>query len=109
MGLEDIVRIGIVSDIDAGKRLARVHFPALDVPSDWLMVLQHPQAKLSIQPDGEHDHAVTGSGLSLTAGAVPDHSHPDSTLGFWMPKVGDKVLVLYIPVHEGDGFILGGF
>lgn len=27
----------------------------------------------------------------------------------WMPKVNDKVLTIYIPVFNGDGFILGGF
>lgn len=26
----------------------------------------------------------------------------------WMPKVNDQVLVLYLPVFNGDGFILGG-
>jgi len=25
----------------------------------------------------------------------------------WMPKVDDRVLVLYLPVFDGDGFILG--
>ena len=27
--------------------------------------------------------------------------------GSWMPKVNDMVLVLYLPVFNGDGFILG--
>ena len=30
------------------------------------------------------------------------------TIKPWMPKVNDKVLVLYFPVFNGDGVILGG-
>ena len=29
-------------------------------------------------------------------------------LTYWMPKVNDTVLVLYLPVRDGDGYILGG-
>lgn len=27
--------------------------------------------------------------------------------GSWLPKVNDTVLILYIPVWQGDGYILG--
>lgn len=35
------------------------------------------------------------------------HKH-DLIIKPWMPKVNDQVLVLYLPVFNGDGFILGG-
>ena len=49
----------------------------------------------------------TGGG---TASEFPDHDHlPGSHLTYWMPKVNDRVLCLYLPVFNGDGFVLGGF
>lgn len=26
----------------------------------------------------------------------------------WMPKINDTVLALYLPMQDGDGFVLGG-
>ena len=42
------------------------------------------------------------AGVSKTEG----HAHEGSTT-YWMPAINDRVLVLYIPVFNGDGFILG--
>jgi len=35
------------------------------------------------------------------------HQH-DLTIKPWMPLVNDTVLTLYLPVFNGDGFVLGG-
>ena len=64
-----------------------------------------------IKPDAKHTHEITdtftGGG---TASEFLDHDHlPGSHLTYWMPKVNDRVLCLYLPVFNGDGFVLGGF
>ena len=42
------------------------------------------------------DSGITSHGLYIVqAGAA------------WLPKVNDTVLVIYLPVFNGDGFILG--
>jgi len=76
--LLNLVRVGTVRAIDATKRKARVWYDDLAITSGWLCVLQHRGA------------------LAGTAAAG------------WMPGVGARVLVLYLPVFNGDGFILGG-
>lgn len=69
MGLEDVVRVGKVTAVDDGRRIARVWFDALAIESGWIPVL------------------VTGD---------------------YLPKVNEMVMVLYVPVFNGDGVILGG-
>jgi len=81
--LANLVRIGTVSAVDAGKKKARVIFrDKNDLVSDWLPVLQH-------------------SGAGVTCGSS------SGTLGYWMPAVNHTVLVIYLPVFNGDGFIMG--
>lgn len=111
--LSRMVQIGFVSAVDAKKRLARVKFPGTDMVSGWLYVLQHGGMGLSIVEAGGHGHDVTVNdtytgGGSGSAKAVPDHTHAESTTTTWMPKVNDLVVVLYLPVADGDGFVLGG-
>jgi len=105
--LANIVRIGTVSSIDLAKRTARVIFKDKDMVSGWLSVLQHPFAGVYIKPDGEPSHTIsdtyTGGGAATTDG---EHDHA-ANVTYWMPKVNDTVLVLYLPVFNGDGFILG--
>lgn len=103
--LSSLVRVGIVSSIDAATRRVRVQFPDLGITSGWLFVVQHYQAGVYVAPNGEHSHEITGGGDMSTEA---DHAHPGSSLTYWMPKVGSKVLALYLPVFNGDGFILGG-
>ena len=78
MGIENIVRIGRVTAVDSIKHIARVWFDAMGIESGWLPVL-------------------------ITKDYIPDHS-----ITPYMPKVNETVLVLYIPVFNGDGVILGG-
>ncbi len=103
MQVEDIVREGTVTAVDNGKRIAKVWFDALGIQSDWLPVL--------ITRDFINDYDVPqcteyesgGSG----GAAFASHKH-DLIIKPYMPKVNEKVLVLYFPVFNGDGVILGG-
>lgn len=89
MQLKDIVRVGIVSSVNVAKKTARVIFPDYDdMVSGDLYILQHP-ASITVAESGD-----------------PVHTHTAS-FGAWMPAVGQSVLCLYIPVENGDGFILG--
>ena len=69
MKTEDMVRLGTVTAVNRDKRVAKVWFDTLSIPSGWLPVLN------------------TGS---------------------YLPVLNEKVLVLYFPVFNGDGVILGG-
>lgn len=108
--LSRLVQTGIVSAVDSSKRTARVILEETGHISGWLKVLQHYGANFYIEPDAGHTHDITdtytGGG---SASIFPNHDHlPGSHLTWWMPKVNDRVLILYLPVFNGDGFILGG-
>lgn len=78
--VQNMVRVGIVTDVDKNDRRVRVRFPNLNMTSGWLYVLQSPpDVKIII----------------------------DFTVTPWMPEVNDRVLCLYLPVFNGDGFVLG--
>ncbi len=104
-----MVRTGIVSATNTAERKVRVIFRDDNLTSGWLCVLQQPLCAVAVADDGEHTHAITdtytGGG---SAGTEPDHNHPGTYTTHWMPKVNDCVLVLTIPVFNGDGFVLGG-
>ena len=109
--LSQLVRHGVVTDVDAEKRMARVKFQGEDMTSGWLHILQHYGADMYIEPDAAHTHTIhdtfTGGG---SADPYSAHDHlPGSYLTWWLPKVNEKVLVLYLPVLNSDGFILGRF
>jgi len=100
--MRNLVRVGTVSSVNVEGRKARVLYKDKgNLTSGWLPVLQHYDADIYIKPDNEHSH----SGAVSTQ---PNHDHTRSNVTYWMPKVGDTVLALYIPVFDGDGFILGG-
>lgn len=78
--LANMVRVGTVSSVDAGRRTARVLFEDLDnMVSGDLSILRFPGVR-----DAEQ-RAVSN----------------------WMPSVGDKVICLYLPVFNGGGAVLG--
>lgn len=86
--LESLVRVGKVTTVDIVNRRARVLYEDKDdMMSGWLCVLQHPGAIVNVKESNGHDH--------------------DATVTYWMPSINDTVLVLYLPVFNGDGFILG--
>lgn len=105
--MANLVRIGTVHSIDEATKKARVKYEALGIISDWLYVLQHPSATVSVAENGLHTHIITdtysGGGTASEAGG---HTHVAHVVS-WMPQINDKVLVLYLPVFDADGFILG--
>lgn len=104
-----MVQIGTVSVVDSSKHAVRVIFKQSGESSGWLKVLQHIGGALDIVPDAQHTHNITdtytGGG---SASIFPNHNHTGSTTASWMPRVNEDVLVLYLPISNGDGFMLGG-
>lgn len=110
--LSRLVRIGIVTDRQMDKRLARVWFPDLNIPSDWLPVLISQDVTPDDIPREYDDPQWTEFETEdkvPQAGETRYVPHKHKILRKpWMPKVGDEVLTLYLPVLDADGFILGG-
>lgn len=107
MDLANMALVGKVSDVDKVKRMVRVIWPASGETSGWLYVLQHFGAELAIIPDAEHTHEITDTHGGGSASIEPDHNHPGSTVTIWLPKINESVLVVYLPVEDGDGFVIG--
>ncbi len=92
--LRYLVQTGTVTAASGNQ--VRVKFPDTEIPSGWLTVLRAP-------PSVVVEDASGGSGEA----AFASHSHGTRTSP-WTPQVNDRVLVLYLPVPGGDGFVLGG-
>ena len=99
---ENIVRVGIVTDTDYDKRRARVKFPDINIPSDWLPVLASRPYVPDYDVPQRTEPRAGGSGYPQ----FEEHDH-DLKIKPWMPKVNAVVLCLYIPIFNADGFILG--
>lgn len=119
----NLIRVGLVSAIDEVNLRARVFYPHLDnLVSDWMPVLQQPMY-IATEDAGAHENGgeVGSGGAHSHGGEVPSgggHTHPltvYSTVAHahniriygWMPKVNDRVLVLYAQGFSADGFVLG--
>lgn len=86
--LNGIVRIGTVSSVDSNEKRVRCIFRDTEMTSGWLFVLQSP--------------------VTASVGRAGEDSHTHSvSLSAWIPKLNDVVVVLYLPVQNGDGFVLG--
>ena len=84
---DNMVRVGIVSSVDQPKKKARVYLPdAGNMVSDWLYCVQRFPVYSVDMAEG-HRHSVSES--------------------YWVPKVNDKVLVLYPTGVDKDGYIQG--
>ena len=103
MQIEDIVREGKVTAVDKDKRIAKVWFDALEIESDWMPVLINRDFRPDYDVPQRTEFEAGGSGDA----AFEKHKH-DLIIKPYMPKVNDLVLVLYFPVFNGDGVILGG-
>lgn len=101
--LSRLVQIGTVSDVDNGKRRARVILKETGHTSGWLCVLATPP----FIPDYNVPQRTEFESGGSDDASFASHKH-DLIIKPWMPKVNDQVLVLYLPVFNGDGFILGG-
>lgn len=119
--LSQLVRIGTVSAVDSDKKRVRVIYEGIGFTSGWLSVLQQPQTAIDIETAGTHSHSVSTTVISAIAGGVDtshshatsttvsengEHTHAAKTIG-WMPEVNARVLVLLLPIRDGDGFVLG--
>ncbi len=101
--VDDIVRIGTISDINESDRTVRVHFPDIDIVSGWLKVIKsapfipgrHTQQKTEEQSGGSGDEAFES------------HSH-SVIIKPWLPDIGDTVLCLFDGTFNGDGYVIGG-
>ena len=103
MNIEDSVREGKVTAVDNGKRIAKVWFDSMGIESDWLPVLITRDFIPDYDVPQRTEFEAGGSGDP----AFASHKH-DLIIKPYMPKVNDLVLVLYFPVFNGDGVILGG-
>ena len=103
MNIEDIVREGKVTAVDNGKRIAKVWFDSMGIESDWLPVLITRDFIPDYDVPQRTEFEAGGSGDP----AFASHKH-DLIIKPYMPKVNDLVLVLYFPVFNGGGVILGG-
>ena len=96
---ENMLRVGIVSAVNADKKQVRVIFPeSNDLVSDWLYVLQRSDETDS---QGGHRHTDSVGGSTSYGGG---HTHK---IAGWMPKVKDRVLCAMMCGEETDGFVLG--
>ena len=93
-------RVGIVSALNTDDKTVRVFFPDLDdMVSGWLFVLQRPGEAISTSTDGSHNHDE-----NVPSGGAHGHT---GTVGSFMPKVNDRVLVCYPSGYNMSGYILG--
>lgn len=100
--LKRLVRIGTVTVTDPVKRVARVKFENTGETSGLLYVL----ANRSYIPDYDVPQRTEFEAGGSGDPAFASHKH-DLIIKPWMPKVNAVVLTLYLPVLDGDGFILG--
>ncbi len=120
--LSRLVQVGVVTAIDVTSRKARVKYQDTGITSGWLCVLQRPETGIVVDSAGKHTHSLeivaktdvlpaddvkVAVDVSGTASEEPEHNHSAQTM-YWMPHINDTVVVLYLPVFNSDGFILGG-
>ncbi len=92
--IKNMVRVGIVTDVDKPNRKARVHFPDMNIVSDFLYIIKSPPF-------------IPEKDVPQSTELAEAHKH-DVIIRPYLPDVNDKVLCLFIPCEGGDGFILGG-
>ena len=101
--LLNLVREGTVTAVNNAKRMARVKFQDTGITSGWLKVLANQPYIPDYDVPQRTEYESGGSGDA----AFAQHKH-DLIIKPWMPRVNDTVLVLYLPVWNADGFVLGG-
>ncbi len=109
-----MVQVGIVTAVDPDEHKCRVKFPDTGLTSDWLQVLRQTPG-VSVNDGGSHSHtgsvSVSGSAdhshtASVTINESSNHGHSVEVTA-WMPKINDTVVVIYIPIFNSDGFVIG--
>lgn len=83
-----MIQIGTVMAVQGTK--ARVRHEDTGIISDWLPILQR-----------------TNEVVTVKTGYGPDgHTHQASVTS-WVPQVNEKVVTVYLPMENSDGFIIG--
>ena len=107
--LGGLVRVGTVTHRRMEVRRVRVWFEDDQMSSGWLPVI----ISQDVTPDHEYDDPQwtefeTEDRVPQTGETryVP-HKHKIIRKPY-MPKVGDEVLTVYLPVFNADGFVIGG-
>lgn len=112
---ERLIQVGTVTAVDPETHKVRVKFHDTGLTSDWLSVLKNAPS-VSLGSAGEHSHGGSVSvntaeghshSASVSIGETGGHRH-NASISFWMPGVNDTVLVVYLPVFNSDGFVIGG-
>lgn len=112
---ERLIQVGTVTAVDPNAHKVRVKFLDTGLTSDWLSVLKNAPS-VSISTAGAHSHGGSVSvnsadghshGASVSIEQADGHRHTAS-VNLWMPAVNDTVLVVYLPVFNSDGFVIGG-
>lgn len=101
--LKNIVRVATVTDVNNDEHIARVKFKDTGYTSDWLRVLDNRPFIPDYDVPQRTEYEAGGSGYP----EFESHKH-DLIINQWMPVVNQTVLTLYIPVDDGDGYIIGG-
>ena len=91
--LSRLVQVGVVTDNNLKERKVRVRFADSGMTSGWLTVLQRKETA-----NTEFD--------SDTQTWIYSNSEPCTK--WWVPRINDVVLVLYLPIDNSDGYVLGG-
>lgn len=100
--LSGLVRIGTVTDVNYAKHQARVKFQGENMTSGWLYVLDN-RPVIGDRNSSRTEFEAGGSGEASFA----SHKH-SLAISQWMPSINATVVCLYLPVFNGDGFVLGG-
>lgn len=107
--LGGLVRVGTVTDRRMEERRVRVWFEDDKMSSGWLPVI----ISQDVTPDYEYDDPqwtefeTKWKGDRAGDKDYVDHKHKIIRKPY-MPKVGDEVLAVYLPVFNADGFVIGG-
>lgn len=103
--LNNIIRTGWVSSVNAEERTARVSFEDKGqiLVSGPLKVLNNSPFIPAAGAVQQTEAAAGGSGET----AFESHTH-QVKVSPWIPAPKDFVLCIFLPNGDGDGFVIGG-
>nr|DAY55163.1 MAG TPA: type VI secretion protein [Caudoviricetes sp.] len=91
--MDDIIRIGQVSEVNESEHMVRVHFADVDIVSGWLKVIRSPPF-------------IPKKGVAQETETADLHKH-EIKIAPWFPDIGDTVLCIYNPGFNEDGYVMG--
>lgn len=107
--LRGLVRLGTVTDRKLDRRLVRVWFEDDAMSSGWLPVIISQDVTPDYEYDGHQWTDFESEDKEPQAGETRYVPHRHKIIRKpYMPKIGDQVLVIYLPVFNADGFVIGG-